>query len=67
MPTEEYEDDRGPESGWVDLTGEENRCLIGLKSYYKTFEDKTDEAAIVRAWIDLQREFERLKEFKWFK
>lgn len=67
MPVEDYEDDRGPSSEWAELSGEETRCLLGLKSYYKTFEDCSDEGAMAKAWVDLQKEFERLREFKWFK
>lgn len=67
MPTEEYEEDRGDPNQWVELTGEESRCLLGLKNYYKIFLEDTDEVATVKAWADLKKEFKHLVDIKWFK
>lgn len=59
--------DHGDAEKWAELTGEETRCLIGLKNYYTTFMDKPDIEALELAWIDLKHEFERLRPFTWYK
>ncbi len=63
-----FEDlDRGDPENWVELTNEEKRCLLGLQGYYKNVDDKDTMTAMVLAWNDLKTEFERLKDFQWYK
>lgn len=66
MPTMDVPD-RGEEKDWVELSQEEARCLVALIKYWKVFEEKDDQTASTKAWEDLQREFPRLANFKWFK
>lgn len=77
MPAvEERFPDHGDPSEWVELTGEEARCLLGLKNYYTRLEDKDEATALERAWADVKKEkirgsseltFPRLQNFKWYK
>jgi hypothetical protein len=59
--------DRGQPSEWVTLTTEETRCIEGLKKYYVIHESLPEQEVEMKAWEDLKREFERLKEYKWYK
>lgn len=60
-------EERGDPADWVELTGEENRCLLGLQAYYMKIEDKTELAALSLAWKDLKKEFFHLETHSWFK
>ena len=60
----------------VELTGEEKRCLIGLKNYYVKIEERSESDAADRAWADLKQErdrktgqlaFPRLQTATWYK
>ncbi len=64
--TEDLFPNHGEESEQTELNGEETRCLIGLKSYYITFEERSEQEALEKAWEDLKREFPRLEPFKWY-
>lgn len=64
---DDFHQNHGEPESWAELSAEENRCLIGLKKFYTEFDDQSEQDAFAKAWVDLQTEFERLKEFKWFK
>lgn len=73
MPVDEMPPDP---SKLVELTGEETRCLLGLKNYYVKSEEKPESEAIKLAWEDLKAErdrktgelaFPRLQNFTWFR
>lgn len=66
-PEEYFADERGDIENWAQLTEEETRKFLGLKKYYLVFEDKTEESSCTRAWLDLQTECPRLKDFKWYR
>lgn len=61
------DDQKGNREDWVELSSEENRCLMGLKKYYMAIEEKPEEEATEKAWIDLKREFGRLESYKWYR
>ena len=54
--------------GWIELTEEEKRCLLGLQKYWMIFMEKTETDAMALAWQDLKREFPtRLATATWWK
>lgn len=59
--------DRGEEKDWAALDPEEVRCLLGLINYWKKIGEKDEQTATMKGWEDLQYEFPRLQNFKWFK
>jgi hypothetical protein len=68
--------DHGDPGNWIELSGKENRCLLGLKNYYTIFEEKALEQATELAWKDLKKEvnrktgklaFSHLENATWFK
>ena len=48
--------EHGDPSTWVELTGEQTRCLIGLRNYYSKIEAKPPDVASTLAWQDLKNE-----------
>lgn len=58
--------DHGDPNSWATLDAEELRCLEGLRSYYVKIEDKQPHVGLELAWVDLKREFPRLKAFNWY-
>lgn len=67
MFEEEGLPERGDPGKWVELNGEETRCLLGLQSYYTRIEDKSAQESLRIAWEDLKREFPRLAPYLWYK
>ena len=65
LPTELPE--RGDSNKWADLTESEAHCLYGLQNYYIKVEDRNSVTAFALSWLDLQKEFPRLKDFLWYK
>jgi hypothetical protein len=64
---DDFRENHGEPSRWVELTNEEARCLLGLKSYWIRLMDKNEQEALEEAWKDLKREHSRLQKFIWFR